>query len=70
MERDSTGDLIDMIMTRSMSVTDIINSSGILNNVGAGDVAEIIHAVNVLKDADDIFLQNVKDGAACAIKKR
>ena len=70
MRRDETGDLIDMIMTRSMSVTDIINSSGVLNNVGAGDVAEVIHAVNVLKDADDIFLQNVKDGAACAIEKR
>lgn len=53
--------LIDLLSDRSLSLTEAINGSGVLRVVEGDDVAPLVHAAAVLRDADHKILEDIRN---------
>lgn len=69
-QQSGSENVIDMLMAGNVTITDVANNSGILKEVGPEDIPAVLHAIDVLSEADDVYLKNVKEGTICAKKKR
>lgn len=53
--------LIKLLKDRSLSLTEAINGSGVLQDIDTDDVTPLVHAVSVLRDTDQRILDDIQD---------
>lgn len=51
--------LIMLLKDKSLSLTEAINGSGVLQDINADDVTPLVHAVSVLRDTDQRILDDI-----------
>lgn len=53
--------LIKLLKDRSLSLTETINGSGVLQDIDTDDVTPLVHAASVLRDTDQRILDDIQD---------